>query len=312
MRQVAVVIWSLTMTGVLLLATAGIADNANAGEPRHFRGKNEVFDVFPGPPSPSERIIEKGRTAAATINGRRYKAWLADGTSRYGHGVLGDAEEAETLIVAVEDKRHALTLGPDAVFEDLEPRLADIDRDGSPEVIVIKSYLDRGATIALYGVRDGKLVHLAEAEPIGRPNRWLNPAGVADYDGDGSNEIAVIRTPHIGGILIHYGWDGGSRLVPERQVQGYSTHKIGSTVLGMSATADWDGDGVPDLFLPRQDRSVLAIVTAAGGPFRELAAFRHPAELDTKIIPSLGLDELGEGLVYGLTNDEIWHLPFGE
>ncbi len=310
MLKAAFVNQSLAALGVFLLALAVVPDGANAGEPRYFRGKNEVFDVFPGPSSPSERIIKKGRTAAATVNGRRYKAWLADGTTRYGHGVLGDAEEAQTLIVALDDNRHELTLGPDAVFEDLEPRLADIDRDGSPEVIVIKTYLDRGATVVLYGLRDGKLVHLAEAEPIGRPNRWLNPAGVGDYDGDGRNEIAVIRTPHIGGVLIHYGWDGGMRLVPERQVRGYSTHTIGSTVLGMSATADWDGDGVPDLFLPRQDRSVLAIVTAVGGQFSELAAFKHPAALDTKILPSQGLADLDEGLIYGLVNGQIWHLPF--
>jgi hypothetical protein len=35
-------------------------------------------------------------------------------------------------------KRHTVRLKNDAVFEDLEPRIADLDGDGHNEVIVVK------------------------------------------------------------------------------------------------------------------------------------------------------------------------------
>lgn len=300
-----------TFCALTILSVAAMAFGALAwaAEPRFYANKGQNIGLFPEPSHPGSHVIDKGRVVTAELGGILHRAWYADGTERYPHGVLGDDEEAETLVLERSGKRYSFTLGPDAVFEDLEPRLADIDGDGTLEVIAIKSYLDRGATTALFGIRNGMLVALAEADPIGLPNRWLNPAGVADFDGDGKSEIAIIRTPHIGGILIHYDWDGGARLVAERQTKGYSTHTIGSTVLGMSATGDWDGDGVPDLFLPRQDRSVLAIVTAAGGGFRELASFRHPAPLDTRIIARSTDDGSGRTLLYGLRNGEVWQLP---
>ena len=52
------------------------------------------------------------------------RAWLADPTSRYRHGVLGDAIEAGSLIIEHRDgRRGILRLGTDAVFEDIEPRI---------------------------------------------------------------------------------------------------------------------------------------------------------------------------------------------
>lgn len=247
----------------------------------------------------AEGLIPHGRVARAM----GVAAWFAGPTERYGHGVLGDEIEAESLVVARGGRTFAHSLPADSVFEDLEPRILDLDRDGAPEILAIKSYRDAGATIALYGLRDGGLAPLAEAPPIGTAFRWLNPAGAADYDGDGALEIAVVQTPHIGGELIHYAWDGGPVLSEERRVFGYSTHRIGSTVLAMSTTLDWNGDGRPDLLLPRQNRAVLAVVTVIDGRFRELAHFAHDAEIATPLLKD------GEGVVYGLEDGTVWRLP---
>ena len=59
------------------------------------------------------------------------RAWLAEPTERYDHGILGDPFEAGSLMIEGRDgKVNAVRLKDDAVFEDLEPRLAELDRDG--------------------------------------------------------------------------------------------------------------------------------------------------------------------------------------
>ena len=173
-------------------------------------------------------------------------------------------------------------------------------------MIAIKSYLSAGAAVAVFGIKGDVLVPLAESDPIGAANRWLNPAGVADFDGDGENEIAVLRTPHIGGIIQHFGWDGGPKLVLERSTRGYSTHRIGSTLLALAIGLDWNGDGVTDLLLPRQDHRTLAVVTWDGDGFKELAAFPNPSRIATRFVrmqPAGGGDDY---VIYGLEDGTAW------
>lgn len=215
------------------------------------------------------------------------RAYFAGPTDRYAHAVLGDAIEASSLVVEVGGKTLRYDLPEDSVFEDLTPRLVDADGDGTLEILAIKTYLQAGATIALYGIEDDGLVPLAEADPIGMRNRWLNPAGVADFDGDGVPEIAVIRTPHIGGILILYRWDGESTHIDEEQRHmGYSTHAIGARALGLAVTTDWNGDGVIDLVLPRQNRREIVALSMAGGAFQEI----EDHDMGREIVGDLQLD----------------------
>ena len=90
----------------------------------------------------------------ATGKGEIARAWLAEPVTRYDHGILGDKIEAGSLVIETRDgKRQTVRLKGDAVFEDLEPRLADLDRDGHDEVIVVKSYLKHGSALAVIGQR---------------------------------------------------------------------------------------------------------------------------------------------------------------
>ena len=208
-------------------------------------------------------------------------AWLVDPTRRYDHGVLGDAIEAGGLRVRLRGGAELDTRLPaDSVFEDLRPRVVNLDGDGRDEILVVRSYLEAGAALAVYGVRDGELVQLAQTDPIGRAHRWLNPAGVGDFDGDGGLEIAYVETPHIGGILYILSFQDG-RLRREGRRHGFSNHAMGSRALGLAAVLDLDGDGAEELILPSAGRRELKIVSFAGGEFQELGEIVHRAAIVT-------------------------------
>lgn len=236
------------------------------------------------PPADKAKIdadpIPDGRIAYG--NEKIAAAWLAEPTLRYRHGVLGDNVEAEALKVRLRDGRTLThTLPEDSVYEDLEPRI--IDLDGEEAVLVVRSYLDSGAAIAVYRIVENQIRPVGEAYPIGLSHRWLNPVGAADFDGDGRTEIAAVVTPHLSGILTIYQLDNDA-FRKDAARSGYSTHFIGSTVLAMSVVLDANSDGVPDIVLPSLDRGRLAVVTFAGSSSRELLSLPQPSRIVTSVV----------------------------
>ncbi|WP_137044067.1 VCBS repeat-containing protein [Pseudolabrys sp. FHR47] len=224
--------------------------------------------------SPPENALPGSTVVTGTRDIAR--AWFAAPTKRYGHAVLGDDIEAGSLVIETPDgASHTVALGDDAVFEDLTPRLADLDGDGHDEIVVVKSYLKRGAAIAVIAQRNGRYRVVAETTPLGAPNRWQNPAGIADFTGDGKIDIALVRQPHAVGALELWTYDKG-RLRQTASLNGFSNHVIGSPALGMSAVADVDGDGTPDLALPSFDLTRLRIMSFRPAP-REIARIALPS-----------------------------------
>lgn len=226
-------------------------------------------------------------------------AWLAVPTVRYGHGVLGDAIEAGAVVAQLADGSTArFDLGADAVFEDRKARIVDMDGDGADELLVVKSYLSAGAALTLLAEKDGELVIAAEAPAIGMAHRWLNPIGVADFDGDGRFEAAAVVTPHIGGTLKLYERRGGT-LVDDHAQFGFSNHAMGSRVLALAAVSDVNGDQVPDIVVPDAGHRNLLAVTFAQGTYRELARWPIMGPLTTVVVAA-DLDGDGdEEIVYG-------------
>jgi hypothetical protein len=160
-----------------------------------------------------------GTLAAQTVVSARY----SDATTRYDHGVLGDAIEWGALELGLSDGvTRRFVLPQTLVFEDTTPRLVDLDADGSPEVIVVESSLTLGARLVVYGPKG----RLAMTDHIGRKNRWLAPVGAADFTDDGRSEIAMVVTPHLAGRLVLLAYDGSS-LTEIAMTEGLTNHRIG-------------------------------------------------------------------------------------
>ena len=218
------------------------------------------------------------------------KAWFVLPTERHAHGVLGDRIEAAGLMFQPQTDQapsaFMIKVPDDSVFEDIQPRIVDFDGDGILDIVAIRSYLDAGASISVIRYRvsdDGAISFIwMQSPPIGRPNRWLNPIGVADFDGDGSKEIVAVVTPHIGGVLTLYERDG-DRLVPRPMLRDVSNHVIGSTDLRLHAVIDWNGDGVMDIAVPDQSRRVLRFITLKDG----VAVERDRVDLGAEMIPPM-------------------------
>lgn len=232
-------------------------------------------------PQPSD-ILPQSKIAVG--NNDIALAWLAHRTERYPHGVLGDKLEGSAVRVLTADRKPMeFILREDSVFEDLEPRLVDVDGDGRDEILVVRSHQEAGASLLLLGIRGNRLVRLAESQAIGTPNRWINPIGAADFDGDGKIEIAAVETPHIGGHLLLFEIEG-RRLREVARYAGYSNHILGSTELGLSAVFDVNGDGVPDIVLPTQDRRELRAITLNKGNLAVLETVKLFRPLTTALV----------------------------
>ncbi len=249
--------------------------------------------------------LPDGRVATGT--GDIVEAWYSEPTTRYRHAVLGDGIEAGAL--RVKNQRgevYTYRLPSTEVFEDITPRLADLDLDGRTEVITILSSQSGGASIAIFNLNGNAFIKIAQTPFIGTPNRWLNIAEIDNFGGNRRPDIALVVTPHLAGVLQFYRFRN-DRLVRIAQARGYSNHQIGSRELRLSTTADVNGNGIPDLVLPSLARNALVIVGVRQQRFTELARVALPAriiraigqrEVDGKIEFLVGLDD---GKIYSVS-----------
>lgn len=197
--------------------------------------------------APHALAIPGSLTPAEDASTQVYRAWFSDPTTRYSHGVLGDGVEAGALYAYSTRATNfcqviQVTLDENHVFEDIAPRLVDLDGDGVNEIIVVRTSLTQGAQLAVYGdAGDGQSLALLAATPfIGRPNRWLAPIGAADLDGDGYMEIAYIDRPHLARTLRIWRYQNET-LTEVAAASGLTNHRIGQNVISSGIRDCGDG-----------------------------------------------------------------------
>jgi hypothetical protein len=201
-----------------------------------------VIPALPPAPAASAKRIEGSKVA----HGQKdiAWAWLGTPTTRYPHKALGSATHAATVHVLAapalgQQQELVYRLPFNRVFEDLTVRLVDIDADGRDEMIVIESDALRGSSVVVLGLRavppakagdkaknTMAITEIARSAPTGATFYWLNPIGVADFDGDGRLDIASVTTPHVGGILNLYHYRP-PMLESFAKVMDISNHRMG-------------------------------------------------------------------------------------
>ncbi|MEE9313546.1 MAG: hypothetical protein V3V02_02765 [Rhizobiaceae bacterium] len=290
----------------LLLLVSLVSLNAHAGE---WQTKKVTGPLPKVTTIQADSGLPDGGVAIANKGSDIHSAWYAAPTTRYGHGILGDAIEGGSLIVKnTQGKLLTFTLPNNQVFEDITPRLRDLGVTGKTNVVTILSDVKLGASLAVFGITDGKLLLITQTPYIGRSNRWRNIAGIGDFDGDGLMQIAEVVTPHIGGTLRFWTWKKG-KLVASGEMDGFSNHFIGSRELDLSTMEDFDGDGVSDIALPSADRMSLRLIKFKGKArgkktLVEIASIPFPARIDKQISSEFNGESVD--ITIGLEDGSIW------
>ena len=221
--------------------------------------------------------------------------WLGSPTMRYPHRALGSPVHAGSVHAQVKSRSGGweiveLVLPLNRVYEDRVPRVVDLDRDGSEEIVLVEADTLRGASLVVLSLDKAgevpRLVERARGPFVGSPLRWLNPIGVADFDADGQLDIASVVTPHIGGVLqlMHF---RPPALVPFARAMDVSNHRMGALEQSLAAILHPPGQR-PTVVLPDMTRRALhALRWDAPGQWTELADLKPLPGLVERLAPTV-------------------------
>ncbi len=246
----------------LLVGIPGIASTTTSPVEtfrRHgelFIGKNGDL-VYQDEKDVTFKDLDLLRDALILQNDEGQLLVLSEPTEQYPHGVLGDEFEARSISfinLYPEFSSRRIEVQQPLVIEGRSAIWADVDEDGEDEIIVTASEAQQGARLLLFS-EDGAL--LAESTPIGKGFRWQHQIAVGPFGPQAEIELVSVRTPHIGGEVNYYRWEG-DRLILVASIDGFSSHVIGSRNLDMAIAGDFDGDGAPEVLVPDQAMLNLA------------------------------------------------------
>lgn len=202
---------------------------------------------------PDARVVrgERGTLAVAS-----------DPTGAYEHGVLGDEVEAGSITLLEESTQGPRVSGkilPESggVFETLAPMWFE-DSPGRELLAVTESEGEGGSRISAYAP-DGTLA--MSGPPAGEPMQWRHLLAAGPFGPNGEIELAVTRTPHVGGVIEFYRPNPGEgTLEIAATLPIYTTHTLYSRNLDAARAGDLDGDGTWEVLVPDRFRTGLAAV----------------------------------------------------
>ncbi len=206
------------------------------------------------------------------------EARFAEPTQRYPHNIMGSLSAHTDLVVTwsscktcpPQAQRLSARLPEALVFEDFAPRLVDMDGDGRSEILVVESDQQQGARLALWALKEGRLVRAAHSDFIGQRFRWLAPIGVADFLGDGTPLVAYVEKPHLDKVLRLVRLQG-DRLVQVAHLAGVTNHQIGQETVHSRIVSCAGQPGI--LALSANGQRVLHIGwTTKGAQVRDMGA----------------------------------------
>jgi hypothetical protein len=212
---------------------------------------DHVLATLPVNALPDARII---------LDGQDRLLILSDPTDDYRHAVLGDPLEAKSITLintqpTIEISSKILLEGNE-VIEGIAPIWVDLTGDQQREIVVTVSDINLGAGIVILNENGQRL---AEGPKMGQAYRWRHQIAIGAFGPNGEKELAVVRTPHIGGVVEYYQFSNeGLSIVAD--FPGITSHTIGSRNLDMAAAGDFDGDGALELLLPSPDLTELVAV----------------------------------------------------
>jgi hypothetical protein len=233
---------------------------------------------------------------------------LTGPTEEYGHGALGDSIEASSITIVdtagVPNISKVIDIPGGDVVEGIAPIWTDLNNDGDREIIVTLSNSKEGARLVVFD-EEGNIV--ADGPDTGTGYKWRHQVAIAPLGPDGENEIVDVLTPHIGGIVEFYRWEG-DELKVVTSLAGYSSHLAGSRNLDMALAGDFDEDEDLEVLVPLQNHLELAVLEHTNDRVKVVADIELTGSLSTNIA-AMNYENEKFAIGIGTSNDvlHIWY-----
>lgn len=229
---------------------------------------------------------------------------------RYVHGILGDNVEASALVVLqLTDTRFGVRTRVDLqgedVYEGIAPFWADINSDGTEDLVTTISNSTSGSWIRVYLYDGTQFIGEVNSPALGQGSRWRHQLAWAPFGPNGENELVAVQTPHVNGVVefLRYNPDAQTLEIVATQ-PGYSSHNIGSINLDMAVAGDFNGDGQPEIVVPAQDKTRIAGLQHTAEGIREMWSL----PVNSRLVTNLCAVETPDGrlaLAYGTEDGRL-------
>lgn len=262
-----------------------------------------AVEISRGPPPERLPADAVPGTPLVTSSTPFVDVWLADAAARDGTGVLPGPLAGAVVGRDRKGRAHRFDLPLDQGIDALAPWLADLDGDGTDEIVTTTVRAGGGSVLTVLSYRDSGFAIAWESDAAAA-GVWRDIVGIADLDGDGVPEIATVTAGDgLGRLEL---WQrNGDAYVQAVALKDFASLVPGTRTAGIAAVADMDGDGIEDLVLPSLDRMSLRVISFAAGQVAEPYRIALPGEVVTQIAAYAMKDRKRPVIVAGVSSGRI-------